>query len=76
MPRRKKKGKLRTQIDRITGKTKRTFAPRITGAEAIRTKGKVYPLYRKKKAVKSKRKKKKQTKKHQRRSSKASRIRS
>ncbi len=60
MARRKRKGRLRTQIDRITGKTKRSTLPVITGAEAIRRKGKIYPIQRKKKkAVKSKRKKKK-----------------
>ncbi len=72
---RQKKGRLRTQIDRITGKTPRTFKPVVTGAEKIRTTGIIYPIYRKKKAVKTHRTKKKVGKNY-RRSSRASRIRS
>lgn len=70
------KGKFRKQLDRITGRTPRGSAYTLRGADAIKTSGIVYPIYRKKKAAKVNRKKKRITKKHQRRSSRASRIRS
>jgi len=69
------KGKFTKQLERITGRTPRGSVYTVRGADAIKRGGKIYPIHRKKKAVKSERKKKK-AKKSYRRSSRASRIRS
>ncbi len=35
---------LKTQLRRITGEEKRKFAPEVTGAEKIRTTGRIFPI--------------------------------